>query len=108
MSAESRRPRTLLEVSRRAKNGHGAAFDRATREFLDSFYANPQRRPASLMDCPLPLDPVRDAYLAAMAEHLARSFGLPVPEWSERHGNALTRPFFAGGLESLKAVLTAE
>jgi hypothetical protein len=43
-----------------------------------------------------------------VAEHLARSYGLPVPAWSETHGNALTRPFFSGGLESLKAVLTVE
>lgn len=106
--AARRRPRTLLEVSRRAKEGDGQAFDRATREFLDFFYADPARRPRALEDRPEALDPVRDAYLAAMAEHLARSFDLPVPDWSETHGNTLTRPFFAGGLDSLKAVLTAE
>lgn len=108
MTADSRRPRTLLEVSRRAKKGDAQIFDRVASEFLDAFYANPKRRQAALRDRPAPLDPVRDAYLAAMAEHLARSFGLPVPDWSETHGNGLTRPFFAGGLESLKAVLTAE
>jgi hypothetical protein len=43
--------------------------------------------------------------VAALAEHLARSFGLPVPEWSETHGNALNRPVFAGGLASLNAIL---
>jgi len=48
---------------------------------------------------------VKDAYLAAVAEHLARSFGLPIPDWSEAQGNRLTRPFFAGNLESLKALL---
>jgi hypothetical protein len=43
--------------------------------------------------------------VAALAKHLARSFGLPVPEWSETHGNALNRPVFAGGLASLNAIL---
>jgi hypothetical protein len=33
---------------------------------------------------------------------------LPIPEWSETHGNGLHEPFFAGGLQSLKGVLTAE
>jgi len=108
MSKERRRPRTLLEVSRRAKTRDAETFDAATREFLDAFYSDPQGRRAALEERPEPLDPLRDAYLAAMAEHLARSFGLPVPEWSETHGNGLTRPFFAGGLESLKAILTVE
>ena len=107
MTTTGKRPRTLLEVSRRAKGGE-QGFDNATREFLDAFYANPDSRRAALQDRPEPIDPIRDAYLAAVAEHLARSFGISVPEWSEIHGNALNRPFFAGGLESLNAVLTVE
>jgi hypothetical protein len=102
-----KRPRTLLEISRRAKRGE-QGFDHATREFLDAFYANADERQAALRDRPEGMDPIRDAYLAALAEHLARSFGLPVPEWSEMHGNALNRPFFAGGLDSLNAILTVE
>jgi hypothetical protein len=58
---DSRRPRTLLDVSRRAKEGDDGAFDRATREFLDVFYANPGGRRAAIEDRPEPLDPVRDA-----------------------------------------------
>jgi hypothetical protein len=109
MIADSRkRPRTLLEVSRRAKGANGEAFDRATREFLDAFYADPAGRRAALEERPEALGAVQDAYLAAMAEHLARCFRLPVPDWSETHGNGLTRPFFAGGLEDLKAILTVE
>jgi hypothetical protein len=46
--------------------------------------------------------------LAAVAEHLAKSYRLPVPEWTETQGNDLHQPFFAGGLESLKAILFAE
>jgi hypothetical protein len=107
MTTSSWWPRTLHEVSVRVANGE-QAFDPALREFLDYFYANPADREASLHIQPIPLDDLRDAYLAATAEHLARCHDLPVPEWSETYGLALRRPFFAGGLESLKALLTVE
>jgi len=103
----TKRPRTLLEVSRRTKEGQ-QPFDRAVREFLDVFYSESEHREQALAESPLHIDAVHDAYLAAIAEHLARSFALPVPPWSETHGHGLTRPFFAGGLESLKAILTVE
>jgi hypothetical protein len=107
MSASSRRPRTIHEVSVRASNGE-QVFDPALREFLDHFYANPAERVESLHAQPMPLDDLRDAYLGATAEHLARRYDLPIPAWSETYGMALRRPFFAGGLESLKALLTVE
>ena len=101
------RPRTLREVARRSAIDP-SGFDPALREFLDTFYAQPERRAHGIAERPEPLDDLRDAYLAAVAEHLARSFGLDVPEWSETHGNKLRKPFFAGGLESLKAILFVE
>ncbi|HSU05598.1 MAG TPA: hypothetical protein VLI93_08495 [Acetobacteraceae bacterium] len=101
------RPRTLVEVSHRAVRGE-QEFDPAMREFLDSFYGNPDMRADAIKDHPLPMDDLRDAYIAAVAEHLARSFGLPVPEWAETQGLDLKQPFFAGVLESLKAILTVE
>lgn len=102
-----RRPRSLHEVSVRAAKT-ASEFDVALREFLDHFYANPSERVDALQTEPVPLDDLRDAYLAATAEHLARCHDLPVPEWTERHGRPLKRPYFAGGLESLKALLTVE
>jgi hypothetical protein len=102
------RPKTLLEVSRRALAGEDD-FDRALREFLDHFYGSePAERICSIAEPPMAIDPLRDAYIGAVAEHLARSWGLPMPAWAEGHGFTLTRPYFAGGLESLKAILTAE
>jgi hypothetical protein len=83
-------------------------FDPAVREFLDSFYAQPSLRAAALRQEPVVLGPLQDAYLAALAEHLARSFGIEVPEWTDRRGFSLDRPFFAGGLESLKPLLFVE
>jgi hypothetical protein len=107
MSVSSRRPRSLHDVPLRVRDD-AQTFDVALREFLDHFYANPADREASLRAQPVPLDNLRDAYLAATAEHLARCHDLSVPTWSETYGLALRQPFFAGGLESLKALLTVE
>jgi hypothetical protein len=103
----SRRPRTLAEVASRAAGGE-QGFDLALREFLDSFYADPEQREAAIRQRPQTLDPLRDAYIAAVAEHLARSWHLEIPIWAETQGMDLKRPFFAGKLESLKARLTVE
>ena len=101
------RPSTLLEVARRAAEGE-QSFDVALREFLDSFYADPEHREAAIRQQPPTLDPLRDAYIAAVAEHLARCYRLDIPDWAETQGMDLKRPFFAGNLESLKARLTVE
>jgi hypothetical protein len=107
MTPLSQRPRTLHELSVRVRDAE-QSFDPGLREFLDGFYANPKCRETALEACPVPLDDVRDAYLAATAEYLASACGMRIPEWSETHGHALRRPFFAGELESLKALLTVE
>jgi hypothetical protein len=103
----ARRPRTLHEVARRVAAGE-QAFDPAVNEFLDAFYVGAATRQASIAEPPDPLDPLHDAYLAAVAEHLAQSYGLDVPAWAEHRGLDLMQPFFAGGLESLKALLLVE
>jgi len=107
MTLFGKKPRTLCEVVRRVKSGD-QAFDPSLREFLDAFYANPGARQSAVEDCPESIDVVHDAYVAAVAEHLSRSYGLPIPEWTEAHGNGLHEPFFAGGLQSLKGVLIVE
>ena len=107
MSGYGDRPATLLEVSRRTAFGV-QPFDPALREFLDEFYGDPARRTAAIADEPVLLDDVKDAYLAATAEHLAGVYGLDPPAWTEHHGRPLRRAFFAGGLETIKAALTVE
>lgn len=101
------RPDTLLEVSRRTAAG-AQRFDPALRQFLDDFYSHPSRRPSALAEEPLLLDDIKDAYLAAVAEHLAAIYRLPVPPWADQHGRPLRTASFAGGLESPKAILTVE
>ncbi len=107
MSAVLRRPTSLREVSDRVVAG-AQAFDPALREFLDEFYAHPDRRQAALRQEPALIEDMKDAYLAAVAEYLAASYGLETPDWVDTHGRPLKRAFFAGGLESLKAILTVE
>jgi hypothetical protein len=107
MTIFGKRPTTLCEVARRVSKGE-QKFDPAVREFLDSFYSYPELRASAIKDRPELIDALHDAYLSAVAEHLARSYGLPVPEWTETQGNDLHKPFFAGGLESLKGELLAE
>ena len=107
MSGPSKRPRSLHEVSARVASG-AQGFDAAVREFLDVFYLHPDARTQALAQCPLPLDDIKDAYLSAVAEHLARSYAIDAPAWPDTHGPPLRRPFFAGGLESLKAMLTVQ
>jgi len=101
------KPRSLGEVVRRVKADE-QKFDPSIREFLDAFYSNPDSRQQAIEDRPASIDAVHDAYVAAVAEHLARVHGLSIPDWSETHGNGLREPFFAGGLQSLKGVLVAE
>lgn len=107
MTLFRKKPDTLEEVVRRFTAGE-QKFDPSLREFLDSFYSNPHSREIAIARRPSSVDALHDAYVAAVAEHLARMYGLPIPEWTEIHGNGLREPFFAGGLEQLKAVLLAE
>ena len=105
------RPKTLAEVA--ALAARGDSFDRCLANFLDEFYGAPN--PAALADAPALLAPrlgdlgrVRDAYLAATAEELARRFELPLPAWTAGEQRQLHRPWFATSLAALRAVLLLE
>jgi hypothetical protein len=101
------RPQSLTEVASRTLGGE--PFDPLLREFLDSFYGQGTDGKASaIAPAPAPIAPLHDAYLAAVAEHLARRFNLAIPLWTEEPSRFLTKPFFAGGFESLKATLLVE
>ena len=105
------RPNSLAEVAFLAAEGD--SFDRCLANFLDEFYAAPKA--AALRDPPAFLAPqfgepgrVRDAYLAATAEELARRFDLPAPGWAASDQRALHKPWFATPLAALRAVLLLE
>jgi hypothetical protein len=105
------RPTTLAEVADLAARGE--SFDRSLANFLDEFYAAPSAR--ALLNEPALLDShfadlglVRDAYLAATAEELARQFNLPQPEWVNAESRKLHRPWFASPLAALRTILLLE
>ncbi len=101
-----RRPESLCEVAERAVSGN--PFDPALREFFDEFYTHPESRQAMIATEPQPVGKLQDAYLAAVAEHLAERWRLRCPDWVNDEHRFLHRPFFAGGLENLKAILLVE
>lgn len=102
------RPHTLAEVARRALAGEDA-YDRALREFLDHFYLHPEQRQAGIDPEPSPLpDPREHAALGGVAEHLARRWGLAIPDWVEHPSRFLDRAWFTTEIEDLKAMLLAQ
>ena len=108
MHESDARPNSIAEIGLRAAAG-AQPFDMAVREFLDAWQAlDGAAKRDAIGDEPRLLGHVQDAYLAALAEHLAQLDRLPVPEWSEQPRRFLQEPFFAGGLESLKATLLVE
>jgi hypothetical protein len=102
------RPQSISEIAKRAVHGL-QPFDPSVAEFLDQWQtmSGPERRHAITTE-PAEITSVKDAYLAALAEHLAREAGYDVPAWTEKPARFLEEPFFAGGLESLKAILLVE
>jgi len=101
------RPATLHEVAERARAGQ--PFDPLLREFLDEFYlADSAGKVAAIAEGPNNIALVHDAYLGAVAEHLARRYDLAIPDWVDQPHRFLVEPFFAGGLEDLKAILLVE
>jgi hypothetical protein len=77
------RPATLAETIERIRAGE--ASEQALPEFLDEFYlaSAPERQFAMLASEPaLTGEPRLDALAGAVAEYLARQYGLPdVPSW---------------------------
>ena len=91
----------------------GDSFDRCLANFLDEFYAAPrvgalEPEPELLAATQSEAGRVRDAYLAATAEELARRFTLATPAWTTSPERALHRPWFASPLAALRAVLLLE
>lgn len=107
MGADFRRPASLAEVAKSTAETPDA-FDLLVSEFLDEFYLHPELRQSMIAGEPRALGQLRDAWLGAIGDHLARRWDLKVPSWVDQPQRFLKRAFFAGGLESLKAILLAE
>jgi hypothetical protein len=78
-------------------------------EFLDHFYLHHERstEQQAMIDAPPPLTGKQpfDAYVGAVGEHLARRWGLTIPEWVENKCRFLDRPFWVDDLQLLKPIL---
>lgn len=100
---------TLDGVARRVLAG--ADFHLAVREFLDEFalHAEDRTRAAAIAARPADTgDPRWDAYLGALAEHLAAAHGLKRPAWAVEPGRFLDRFWFQSDVPGFRAIAIAQ
>ena len=95
-----RRPRSLFEVVRDAETAEEIGCNLA--DFLDHVNWLAQRPAAAVRvaaslrtEPPRTGDAVQDAYLAAVAAHLAHRLRIRVPAWAEKKCRRLEHPWFA-------------
>src|SRR3954454_22121139 len=100
---------SLAVVAERVRAGEDLSF--AVREFLDEFALLPRDdlRLATIEPRPVPTGDGRaDAYLGALAEHLAAAGGLDRPSWSIEPGRFLDRFWFPSTVPGFRALAIAE
>jgi hypothetical protein len=107
--ARERLSETLAGVAGRARAGED--FRHAAREFLDEFAlrGDDRSRAEAIEQRPEPTgDPRHDAYLGALAEHLAAVHGLSRPGWSVEPARFLDRFWFVSEVPGFRAVAIAQ
>jgi hypothetical protein len=106
---DSRLTATLADVAERARGGED--FRHAVREFLDEFAlrSTDQSRAEPIATRPEPTgDRHHDAYLGALAEHLATVHGLDRPPWSLEPSRFLERFWFVSEVPGFRAIAIAQ
>jgi hypothetical protein len=106
------RPQSLAEVAERAL-AQPTDFWFALDEFADEFYLDhPDKTAQQRRLDPVPAivgNPLVDAWIGAVGEHLAQRWGLRVPKWINRPEHfALERPSFHPESRALRGVLIVE
>lgn len=108
MSIVISRPQSIAEIALQA-TGAGD-FDCLVAEFLDEFKLHPSfehiRKEPLFLNGRFEKGEIMDAYLGAVAEHLADKNGFPCPPWAEKRG--LPHPWFTHPSANLRAVLLIE
>ncbi len=107
--ARERLSQTLAGVAGRVRVGED--FHYAAREFLDEFAlrSDDRSRAEAIAQRPEPTGDTRhDAYLGALAEHLAAVHGLSRPGWSVEPGRFLSRFWFVSEVSGFRAVAIAQ
>lgn len=100
---------TLAGIARRTLDGED--FRHAAREFLDEFALRTEdrSRAEAIEERPAPSGDHRyDAYLGALAEHLAVVHGLERPAWSVEPDRFLDRFWFLSETRGFRAVSIAQ
>lgn len=90
-------PSSLAEAVRWTLDG--GTFSVLLDEFLDVFYTEDDaaHRQAMIDEEPPRMGAERDdAYAGAVGEHLARRWGLHIPEWSNAPWRQVAKPWFVG------------
>ena len=98
---------TLASVAERTRSGE--PFMVAVREFLDEFsFRQGDQRAAALAEAPRDTgDPRYDAFLGALAEHVAIREGLAVPRWATQASRFLDRFWFISSVPGFRAIAIA-
>jgi len=93
---DERFTQTVAGVAERVHAGEDLRF--AVRELLDEFAlrGRDDLRAAALAQEPVSVDPHVDAYLGALAEHLASTCGLSIPQWALSQTRMLDHMWFPG------------
>jgi hypothetical protein len=100
---------TLAGVAR--DGGEAESFRRAVRDFLDEFALRPDgdsRSKAISDQPPLTGDTRHDAFLGALAEHLAATNGIQRPAWAVAPERFLDRFWFVSETSGFRAVSIAQ
>lgn len=100
---------TLARLAQRARKGED--FHHAVREFLDEFAlrGDDRSRTEAIEERPEATGvPRQDAYLGALAEHLAAVHGLARPRWSVEPERFLSRFWFVSKVAGFRAVAIAQ
>jgi hypothetical protein len=100
---------TLVLVAERVRAGEDLRF--AVREFLDEFelLSRDDLRARAIVGRPeLTGDPRSDAYLGALAEHLAATRGLARPAWVTERERFLERFWFLSEVPGFRALAIAQ
>jgi hypothetical protein len=100
---------TLAGVARRTREGEDFRF--ATREFLAEFAlrGDDRLRSEAIAEEPEPTGDARyDAYLGALAEHIAVAHDLERPDWSVKPSRFLDRFWFVSEVPGFRAISIAQ
>jgi hypothetical protein len=107
--APERFTRTLASVAGATAAGEDFMF--AVREFLDEFSVrySPELRAAAIVERPPQTGDSRfDAFIGALAEHLALRFELERPPWSVEQDRFLERFWFVSEVPGFRAIAIAQ